>query len=455
MINEENKREETANVTENTPAQAAKPKKLPLGALIGIIAGAVAIVVAIVLIIALGGDGKKCDSHIDADDNFKCDNCGVDFEDGFEVKTSEVTFTVKVEDGDVIPGVEICLTRGEEKVTVTAGDDGRVTATLDVGTYFIEYNYDTVPSGFFQTDFEVEVKMDTTAVELKFIDNNPDGTEGNPFFISEDETEIVIEPGQEIFYSYRGAVAKNLTINSDALSVTYNGETYEPVDGVVSFFIVPEIGVNSFFSVKNNSDNTVSEIIKLISPLGSMENPIVLEGNSASATVPAESVVYYNWTATESGVLIVNLTDKKDNAIALTRVLAGDIPVSSHTAGDNYAYIIVAKDDVITVSVSTDKKEESTVDFSLEIYAGTESEPVPVLIDFIDLSYMQGESISFSAEAGKTVTVRDEDNIKITYGGEALTPEKDKISFTVADGDTVFTVENTYEGINSVIIEIK
>ena len=145
MINEENKREETAEVAENAPVEAAKPKKLPLGALIGIIAGAVAIVVAIILIIALGGDGKKCDSHIDADDNFKCDNCGVDFEDGFEVKTSEVTFTVKVEDGDVIPGVEICLTRGEEKVTVTAGDDGRVTATLEVGTYFIEYNYDTVP----------------------------------------------------------------------------------------------------------------------------------------------------------------------------------------------------------------------------------------------------------------------------------------------------------------------
>ncbi len=452
MNNEENKRGEAAETVENAPVKAEKAGKLPLGAIIGIVAGAVAIVVAVVLIILLGG---KCDSHIDADDNFKCDNCGVDFEDGFEVVTHTVTFTVRVADGDVIPDVQFTLTKGEKVYTVTAGADGRVTENIETGVYTVEYDYDTLPEGFFQSNFEVEIGAQTTEIELSFIDNNPDGSEGNPFYILEKETELVIEAGEVLYYNYRGAVAKHLVIKSDAVSVIYNGETYEPVDGVVTLFIVPEIGASNIFSVKNNSSETVTNIIELIAPLGSMDNPITLEGTSASATVPAEDVVYYQWTVTKSGVLIVNLPDNVDKALGVTRILENDVPISSLSSEDNYVYITVEKDDVITISVSSDSKEETVVDFSLQIYAGTEAEPVPVLIDYIDLSYMQGQSITFTAEAGKVITVRDEDNITITYDGDTLTPNKGKISITCAEGKTDFTVENTYEGINSILISVK
>ena len=460
MNSEENKLPEGCEVEESLPV--ADKKKLPLGALIGIIAGAALLLVALILILTLSG-GEKCKGHLDKDDNLKCDLCGADFNDGMENQGEtetddnlvDITLTVKDEKGNPLAAVEIHLVYDESKYTMITDENSVVTHSVKVGEYYLEYNYDTIPEGFFQKDFSVNVQPDSTTFELGFMDNNPDGTEGKPFYISESETELVIESGQEIYYNYRGAIEKNLVIRSNDLSVTYNGEIYQPVDGVISFYIVPEIGVSTVFSVKNNSSVTVSEVLELISPLGSMDNPIALSGNAVSVNLPAEAILYYSWTVNKSGVLAVNLPDNSKKSVGISRILANDVPISSQTGEDNYAYMAVEKDDVITISVSNNAKKEVTVDFTLEIYAGTESEPVPVMTDYIDLSYVQGQRISFTAEAGKVITIRDEDSITVAYDGGTLAPEKGKISFTLTEGKTVFTVENTYEGINSVLVGLK
>ena len=92
------------NSVESTDVQP-QVKKLSKGALIGIIGGAVAaILVAVILIIALGG--KKCKAHVDADDDYKCDICETDFDDGDEAPefvSADVTFSVKYDNGNPYP----------------------------------------------------------------------------------------------------------------------------------------------------------------------------------------------------------------------------------------------------------------------------------------------------------------------------------------------------------------
>ena len=405
-----------------------------------------------------GDETKACDSHKDADDDKKCDSCGADFDDGEEVvipANKEYTFLIKLDNGDAIPGATFTLSANGSEITLTSGEDGKAKASLKAGVYAISYDFDTLPAGCFPDAFEVEITEYVTDVTLAVIDNNPDGSAQKPFFISEDVTSVSIEANSELYFNYRGAISRHVEIKNENISITYNGNTYTAVNGVVTVVLEPEMGQVTSFSIKNNSSEKIETLMELVSPLGSMDNPIVLEESSVSVTVPAGEAIHYLWTADKDGVLLVSSQSVYNN-IALTNTATN--AVSALTAGSAGEYIAVSSGDAIRISVaSTDDKNQVTVDIALRCYTATEADPVPVIKETVDYSAREGASLVFTAEVGKTLTIYDE-NVSVTVGGTTYTPDANgTLTLTLeGEGETVaFTVTNTQDSTNGITIEIK
>lgn len=398
-----------------------------------------------------------CEGHVDANDDYLCDKCGENYDDGDEQPDAvlptevDVKFNVKLDNGEALSGVKFTITRGGVSVDLTSGADGIVSHKLAEGSYAISYDYDTLPEYCTPDVFGFKVTADTTAVDLVICDNTPDGTEAKPFPIQDNDTEISLEPGQSIYYVYRGTTVKTLTINEDGISVNYNGQTYVAESGVVSVQFVPEIGKATVFSVSNTSNNAITTTMNIVAPLGSNENPIQLVDTYAIVSVSEESIIYYKWTADKDGVLVLRSLSEYNN-ISLTKVLENDVLVISQTLGDAAAYLAINAGDEITIGVSAiGTADPIEIDFTINSYAGTDANPVPVLVDELAISLPIGASIVFSAEAGKTLRINDESSMSVIHDTITYTNEGG-VEIVVPLLNANFVVNNYSDHINGVVI---
>lgn len=400
---------------------------------------------------------KKCKDHVDADDDYKCDKCDADYDDGDEapeITKEKVTFTVKLDNGNALSGVKFSLVRGETVYNLVSGADGSVTVTADPGAYSIEYIYETLPQYCTPDTFGVKIEQGKTAVTLTITDNRPDGSAAKPFFISDNETEITLAPGEELYYNYRGASQKHVNIYTTGIDIVYNGETYTASEGSVTALLKPEIGMVTTFSIKNVSAESISTTMHLIAPIGSNENPHKLTESTAVAMTSSEQIIYYQWTADKSGVLVVTDSTKESN-ISLTKVLANDISVTTQTEGTNVGYLPVTAGERVLIGVSMLNSNGLTaVTFNVKTYEGTESDPVPVLKNRLDISLAAGSSVVFklNSATAKTLTVSDESPISVTHGGQTYTNEEGDISLSLSG--VTFTVTNDADHINGIEIKI-
>ena len=488
-----NNNEEKIVSTETEESVETKPegKQLSKGALIGIICGAVAVVGAIVLIILLAG-GSKCKAHVDTNGDNACDNCGeyvpssndnqnpdedqtIDDEtntpndDDQTGVSEEITFQVKLDNGELLSGIAFKLYNNKKEYSLVSGDDGSVKSDVGTGTYYVEFDDETLPEYCWGDTEKVTISKDTTVVVLDVTDNRPDGSAKKPYYVSDEPIQITVGADQEIFFSYRGTTVKYVKVYHESAVVCYNGVEYPAEDGVTNLMLQPDsvAGSLTIFSIKNSSDTEFTATMEVVAPLGTSENPHEMIGNSLSLSLALESTVYYKWTADKSGVLVVN-TSTLQSEISVTKILENDVPISSSTYGDYSAYLVVKAGDVITVSISaiTNTTEESPamlvdeaalieINIDFVVCAGTDTDPVPVLKDHFDISFGAGDQIVFLGEAGKIVVIESEPDVYVIYGGQSILPDANgNISLTLTDSGW-FTVVNTLDGINGVSIEIK
>ena len=467
MNNEEKNLQNTSVSEENVEIKADEKKALPTGALIGIIAGAVVVVAAIVVAVILLAGGEKCD-HVDVNDDYLCDSCGEHFDDGEENNTpvngtKEINFIVKLEDGTPLSGVKFTISRGDIVYNLVSGADGSVKQLLTVGTaekavtYSVDVDYETLPESCAPDLYGIATKPDTEEIVITIIDNRPDGSAEKPYPILDTDTEITLEPGQELYFNYRGASVNFLTINSDQLEITYKGETYSAVDGAINITLTPEsIGAMTIFTVKNISDSAISTLMQIYAPVGSFENPIELEGSSATASVPYESIVYYTYTAENGGVLVL-ASPTVGNSITITRymtkVIDGEtieIPVVAATNGDPETYIYVKQDERIIIAVSADftsveENAAAEVEFGLDICPATEADPMELSAGMF-LSLEAGASAVFSATEEKSVVISVSGTLSISHNGAAVQPGANgKYSITLNASDVITSANNSEE----------
>lgn len=466
------------SVEENNEIQEPKKSGLPLGALIGIIGGAVAVIVAVVLIILLSGNksGTPCE-HVDADDDYLCDRCGEHFDDGDEaadiVDKVDVSFIVKFEDGSVLSGAKFVLTRNDQTYEFVSGADGSVKGTVKIGKYYLDFDHETIPEYCLCNTPGLDIKEDTTIVELVIVDNRPDGSAKKPFPVTTTTVDLEIGAGQEFYYSCHGANTKYLTIISKDIIVKYNGETYHsPVDGKIKVTISSSsVDTPVIFSVKNVSDTTVKTTMEIVSPPGSDDNPIKITQNNLTAIIPNEKTVYYVYTAEENGVLVV---DGRTVGISIsitryiTRVIDNNgeeqeiiIPVLTSANDDSSSYTYIRKGEQVKIGVSFGAPKNITVasnddqidaslpyvvDFGVNVYAGDESDPAPIRSSNISLLLDEGSVVVFSADIGKTIEISDA-KLSLVCNGNTVQPSGDgKIKLTLSDTG-LFSIKNNHDGI--------
>ncbi|MBP3401445.1 MAG: hypothetical protein J6K85_00125 [Clostridia bacterium] len=430
-----------------TPKEEAK-KPLPWWIFAAIGAGVV-VIVAVVLILVLGGN--KCKSHVDADDDYKCDVCGEKYDDGDEITMLDVKVTVKDGDGNAMAGVKFTV---NENIELTTDANGVAKHAFMPGKYSVTYDYTTFPSGFMPDTSTLYVSEGNENVTITIIDNNPNGSAERPYFISENVTPFALAAGEELYYRCHAAASRHLVIESDGIVVTYKGEAYESVDGQISLFVEGSIDEPVSFSVKNVTGAAIESAIEMVFPLGSRDNPIELTENKNTVNIAGESGLHYKWTASADGVLVLNCETTK-SAIGISKVLLNDVSISAAAEGGSYAYLVVTKGEEIAVSVSNIAKEAQDISFSFKTYSGTESEPVPVLKSEIDISLLPSSSISFMAVAGQFLTINNETKIVVSYNDTV--EDSADVGYVALDFDTdgIFTVTNTDTAINGITMTIE
>ena len=433
------------------------------------------LLLAAVLVLAFascGGDDKPaCTAHTDADDNLLCDNCGVSFDDGAEavipdVTGKEVTFIVELKDGGTLSGVKFTLARGEKSFDLVSGADGSVKQTLDIGAYSVSCDYSTLPENHSVETLGFKITETTDTVKIIVVDDTPDGTEDKPFWLLDESADYTFEAGQTLHFTIRGNGEKILTVFSSDVIVTYSDkdsdnvlDTYLPEDGKVVVSIDQK---STNFSVTNTSASSATITLLIEIPLGSMGNPIVLETNSGNAAVSSATTLHYKWIADKNGVLVATTTTANAN-ISVTRYIPKIvdnngveeeilIPVVLLIDSETTAYVQVNEGDEIMIVVSTENKEELLCDFALAIYAGTDSEYVPVIGQNL-MVYIDGDSnFVFKGAAGKTLSVSDDKYVSITYDGITYTNENgNEISFTLSN--EFFSIGGKNDEANSFVIK--
>ena len=402
-------------------------------------------------------DKKECEGHVDVNDDYLCDKCGVNFDDGDEApavvvpKEYDITFVVKLDNGEPLSGIKFTLTRGAKSFALESDSNGIASQKLEAGPYAIEYDYETLPEYCVPDTFGFKLEEDTSTVELVIVNNTPDGTATKPFPVRENETEITLNAGEEIYFVYRGATTKKLTIAEEGITVSYNGTTYNAENGVVSLDFYPEIGKETLYSVKNNTDSLITTTMSLIAPLGSNENPIPLTESSSVASVSEEETVYYKWTADMDGVLVVT-SNCENNNISLSKVIENDVLIISQTTGSKAAYLVIKTGEEVTIGVSAiNTTDPIDVDFAIKAYAGTESDPVPVLTDNIYISLSPNQSIIFSSEVGKTLRINDEGLVSVWHDTITYTNEEAN-EIIIELLKPVFVLKNHNETVNGITI---
>ena len=316
-----------------------------------------ALAFCLALMFSLASCGK-CKAHVDKDDDYKCDNCGEDYDDGDEAPSTPcatVKFTLRLDTGESIPGVTFTLTRSDEKVyELTTGADGTVTILIEVGAYYLDCS--NLPENCILETPGVKIKEDTTSAELVAINNTPDGSQKKPFFISENENQVLLAPGQEIFYICHASSVRYIKVYNEQITITYDGDTYEAQDGCVEVLLKAVSGGHAEFSLKNNSNDEILTTFYVEAPLGSRDNPIEISGNSLDVYLSTDSVIYYSWTAERDGVLVVERPVQGVD-ISLTKNLEGNVPVQSDTSENGVASMVVSAGDVIKIEISVNSEK--------------------------------------------------------------------------------------------------
>ena len=334
------------------------------------------LIIILVLCLSVGlAACKKCKDHVDVDDDYLCDNCGENFDDGDEVKPEppatnhKVVFVVKYSTGEAVSGVKFSLVRGDFKLDLVSGSDGRAEATLENLAYSVDYDYESLPEYCTADITGIKIEASTSEVELVIVDNRPDGSMAKPFFIVNNLTEVTLGAGEEIYYTYKGSSVKFLSVNSESVLVSLGGESYSLADGNLPVRIEPEIGTATLFSVKNTAQTETTFTLSLIAPEGSSENPYLLNGNGTTVTVNCETSVFYRWVADKDGVLTLSSDDARNN-ISVTKVLEDDVIKVEQTGGQSSVSMEVKEGEVITIGVSAlegKKGEPFDVEISFEI----------------------------------------------------------------------------------------
>ena len=168
------------------------------------------------------------------------------------------------------------------------------------------------------------------------------GTEDNPVQLgSMPSFQVTVEPGQLMHYEiYRLANTLYLSLRNENAYIIYNGRTYYPTGGLITFPISAE-DTNSTVRVVfgNSGTETQTYTVTLASERGSMGNPFGLSLGEFTANVPGgkDQGIFYSFSPDMDGVFTLELksaTEGVNYDISVTSI-RNEIPVQKKLSEDS------------------------------------------------------------------------------------------------------------------------
>lgn len=313
---------------------------------------------------------EPCDEHIDTDGNRVCDVCKELMLD--LPKDVTVSFTVKDQDGAIVPGVEVTFTSAADatkKVTATGNAEGKLTATLTEGNYRVSYDYDVDEIGYYLTDTSsITVDEGVTDMVLNLINNNPNGTAERPYTLVVGDNNLTLPANTSYYYVVYRAINLIADISGDGIKVTYRDTEYTTADGAISFSLLGE-DTNSVevLLIENTTDAEATASVTIASTPGSSGNPFIIEANGdvTAEGLTKDDIIYYTYTAKAAGEFTITVTSENSYVAMINS--RNSVATNTTSAASNTITLTVEAGDEIIIDCAVTKDSTTAVTFTVEL----------------------------------------------------------------------------------------
>lgn len=278
------------------------------------------------------------------------------------------------------------------------------------------------------------------------------GTEENPLFITETQFSIPVAGGKEVYFNGY-CFEQTLTVEGESAYVLYEGARYEPVDGKIVLTFPAATGMGRpmpiAFTIGNTSEYSATYSVSVVSPVGSLDNPEVLEDpTSLDASIPegdSDGAYYYTWTATDTGLLHVELisaTEGVNYDVAVNNISTGaymSFSADGVTGGmGTYLQNFVREGDEIQLVFSVEGTMDSNfvvtypaADISVICsIVGTEENPLFISNTVFDVPVAAGSQIVVNAYCYEQTLIIENEDAYVIYNDTVYNPVDGKITIT-------------------------
>lgn len=323
---------------------------------------------------------------------------------------------------------------------------------------------DTTPTGGESTTATTTTTAPTTGTTDGGLlpDDQRDGSKDLPFEIGGVlEFDAVVKAYSVTYYDVYRVNGTILTIKDKNVMVEYEGKTYDPKNGVVSFAVDSGDVLNPVkLAIGNTGDTDATFKVTFTYPEGTKMNPIKLKEGDLVTTLKAgnEQGLVYLYTATASGTLTI--VDK-----AVTKGVSYDVSLlnlntsASRTLGEDG----VEKEGKKTVSVEMNKGDKVEVTIAA---LPDDNNEYPAATIKTQVAFATGEVTVKPVDVTYSATVKDDkgaamSGVKLSFniGGKTATATTDKegvatVSLPAADGVITVTIPEGYNGSFTYVVSV-
>ena len=395
---------------------------------------------------------KPQDTDTDTDAGSETSDVVTDLDSDKEEKVTEYEVTVIDQDGNKIEGAKIALIdeNGDylEEEVITTNANGVASFSNDDGI-FVQIDVIELPE--YHTNTTGKVTLENNAkITITVTNGEPNGTLGREYNLgNEDEFEITLPAGKTVYYAMYGGSGRTFTLEgADNIEFTFDSVEYKPSEDGIITFVVPTVDASSnkrIIMLKNlDKDNDIILTGTVIAPVGSFDRPHeVTVGEKYESTFEKGSTVYYQWTATKTGLIIIS-SDTENNDIHMQNQSTEGTIVSERTDGKKYTTLSVTEGNVIKIMVESKSTQNyNTVEFTLNCYEGTEEDPIPLYLETVAYKIAPGKSYEFY-----TVSDNEETTFKVSVSASKSFEigirqgEEDILEPTITDGKSEFEAQS-------------
>ncbi len=262
---------------------------------------------------------------------------------------------------------------------------------------------------------------------VEFFATDAPGSELNPIRVMVGTFEQEFAAGQTGYYHGFGLNGMGLTVTGKDAIVMYDGEVYESGELIT---LAGEFGVPTAFEITNGGEAAATYTIAITYPVGSMENPEVVEDGYYTVELEAGNQgYYYNWVAQADGTLTFDISNTIGGWQYAINNTTQYVYGETHWSDDEEVVasetINVKAGDVISIMVGTyDATDmwatpEGSVSFMLTFAypLGSELNPIMVYDLTFDAEIAAGAEVYYQGYFnGMSLTVAGE-NAYVLYNG--------------------------------------